>query len=107
MRTLSNLLWAAIGCVVIALLAVPAFVWLMAEFIEAKRSGNWGEEMKLNEAITLLHKSVEGTGIDVNIDAEKVQIHWFGVTNIECSPAVAAKVIQSLKQLEAFGMEDC
>ena len=63
--------------------------------------------MKLNEALTLLYKAVEGTNIDVNVDNEKIMIHWFGVTNIECSPAVAAKVVQSLKQLEAFGMEDC
>ena len=44
MRTLSNLIWAAIGCVVIAALAVPAFVWLLAEFIQAKRTGNWGKK---------------------------------------------------------------
>lgn len=63
--------------------------------------------MKLNEALTALCKATEGTEIAVNVDADDVQIHWFGVTQITCSAAVAAKVIPALKQLEVFGMKDC
>ena len=63
--------------------------------------------MKLNEACTLLMKAVENTDIAINFDRDEVQIHWFGVTQIDCSPAVAAKVIPMLKQLEMFGMKDC
>ncbi len=63
--------------------------------------------MKLNEAMTLLCKAVEGTEIAVNVDKDEVQIHWFGVTQINCTAAVAAKVIPALKQLEMYGMEDC
>lgn len=62
----------------------------------------------LNEACTALAKAVEGTHVDVNFsDKNDVQIHWFGVTELTCSAAVAAKVIPMLKQLETFGMEDC
>jgi hypothetical protein len=63
--------------------------------------------MKLNEALILLCKSVEGTEIAVNVDKDGVQIHWHGVTEITCTSAVAAKVIPALKQLEAYGMGDC
>jgi hypothetical protein len=63
--------------------------------------------MKLNEALTLLCKAVEGTAIAVNVDKDDVQIHWFGVTEITCSAATAARVILALKQLEQFGMKDC
>ena len=63
--------------------------------------------MKLNEALTLLCKSVEGTEIAINVDKDGVQIHWHGVTEITCTAAVAAKVIPALKQLEAYGMGDC
>jgi hypothetical protein len=63
--------------------------------------------MKLNEALTTLSKSVEGTDIAVNVDKDEVEIYWFGVTKITCTAAIAAKVIHALKQLEAYGMEDC
>jgi len=63
--------------------------------------------MKLNEALTVLCKATEGTEIAVNVDGTNVQIHWFGVTQITCSAAVAAKVIPALEQLEVFGMKDC
>jgi hypothetical protein len=62
--------------------------------------------MKLNEACTALLAAVEGTEIAVNFDKDRIQIHWFGVAHIECTPAVAAKVIPMLRQLEQFGMED-
>lgn len=61
----------------------------------------------LNEALTLLCKATENTEIAVNVDKDRVQIHWFGVTQITCTAAVAAKVIPALRQLEVFGMEDC
>jgi len=63
--------------------------------------------MKLNEALTALCKAVEGTEIAFNVDADDVQIHWFGVTQITCNATTAAKVIPMLKQLEQFGMKDC
>ena len=63
--------------------------------------------MKLNEALTLLCATVKGTEIAVNVDKNEVQIHWFGVTQITCTAAVAAKVIPALAKLEMFGMEDC
>ena len=63
--------------------------------------------MKLNEACDLLLKAVENTEIVINFDKDSVEIYWHGVTKINCSAAVADKVIPALKQLEKYGMEDC
>jgi hypothetical protein len=63
--------------------------------------------MKLTEAMAIVAKAVEDTEIAINFDKDGVEIHWYGVTQIDCTSAVAAKVVPSLRQLEAFGMKDC
>ncbi len=61
----------------------------------------------VNEALTTLAKTLEGTSIDINIDDEHgVTIHWFGVAKIDCTPAIAAGVVDRLKWLEFNGMGD-
>jgi len=62
---------------------------------------------KLNEACAALAKAVDGTHIAVTFDEGHVEIYWHGVTKIDCSPVIAAKVIPMLRQLETFGMKDC
>lgn len=63
----------------------------------------------LNEACTLIQKSVSGTHMEVNFrgDDGAASIHWFGVIRLDCGPAVAAKAITLFKQLETLGAEDC
>lgn len=60
---------------------------------------------ELNKALNTLTKAVDDTHIDVYVDGKTIQIHWFGVAGIDCTPATAAKVIPALKQLEIFGMK--
>lgn len=63
----------------------------------------------LNEACTLIQKSIDGTKLEVNFSGDDgaASIHWCGVIRLDCGPAVAAKAIAMFKQLENFGAEDC
>lgn len=75
----------------------------------SKQSAKENEMKNLNEACTLIQKSIEGTNLEVNFSGDDgaASIHWCGVIRLDCSPAVAAKAIVLFKQLEKFGAEDC
>lgn len=61
----------------------------------------------LHEAIAKLCEAVKDTEIEVTADKDgAVSIYWHGVTRLDCTPAIAAKAIPMLKQLESFGMDD-
>ena len=61
----------------------------------------------LQEAIAKLCDVVKNTEISVTADKDgDVSIYWHGVTRLDCTPAIAAKAIPMLKQLESFGMDD-
>ena len=64
-------------------------------------------EKQLADAMDVIAQYVKDTGIDVNIDREKVQIHWNGVNQLDCWTADGAKALVLLKQLEKIGMRDC